>query len=107
MRCISRMGMSQEDRLSSIPMSNALGEKSVFVLGAGATKAFAPLAPLVEDDYGLKRLIEHFAGFPHARKLLENEKRLRKNGHINVEQFMTRLHGRMPYDHDDARAQQT
>lgn len=88
-------------------MNNVVGERSVFILGAGSTKAFAPLAPLVEDDYGLQRLLEHFAGFPHARRLIENEKRLRTNGHINVEQFMTRLHGRMPYDNDDARVQQT
>lgn len=91
---------------NSISMSNVVGERSVFILGAGATKAFAPLAPLVEDDYGLTRLLDHFRGFPHARLLLENEQRLRTNGHINVEQFMTRLHGRMPYDNDDARVQQ-
>lgn len=88
-------------------MNEHFNKNSIFVLGAGATKAFAPLAPLAIDDYGLPRLLEHFAGFPHARKLLENEQRLRTNGHINVEQFMTRLHGRMPYDNDDARVQQT
>lgn len=82
-----------------------LDDRCVFVFGAGATRAFAPKAPLVEDDYDLPHLLDQFRGFPHAYQILENE-RHRREGRINVEQLMTRLHGRMPYDTDDARAQQ-
>ena len=82
-------------------------DQSVIVLGAGATKAFLPAAPLAIDDYNLKHLCEQFRGFPYAYKLLELERHRRSNGTINIEQLMTRLQGRMPYDSVDAIAQQS
>jgi hypothetical protein len=76
------------------------GKGTVFVLGAGFTKAFLPRAPLVEDDYGARALLAEIQGgeFQHARTILEEELSLCGNGNINVERLMTRLEGRMPYD---------
>lgn len=88
-------------------MPYALDEHSVIVLGAGATKAFLPAAPLAEDDYNTQHLSDQFRGFPYAYKLLESERHRCSNGKINVEQLMTRLQGRMPYDSGDAIAQQS
>ena len=88
-------------------MHHALDEHSVIVLGAGATKAFLPAAPLAIDDYNLKHLCEQFRGFPYANTLLELERHRHSNGTINIEQLMTRLQGRMPYDSVDAIAQQS
>ncbi|MFA5066027.1 MAG: hypothetical protein WC566_11275 [Dehalococcoidia bacterium] len=70
---------------------------SVFVLGAGFTKAFAPAAPLMVDDYGAADLAEKFIKFPHVSRLLD---RIRNdyNDRINIEELMTRLSGLMPYD---------
>ncbi|MEQ1844908.1 MAG: hypothetical protein ABL983_04955 [Nitrospira sp.] len=87
-------------------MHHVLDEHSVIVLGAGATKAFLPAAPLAEDDYNLGHLSDQFRGFPFAYKLLESERHRRSNGTINIEQLLTRLQGRMPYDSSDATAQQ-
>ena len=88
-------------------MHHVLDEHSVIVLGAGATRAFLPAAPLAEDDYNLKHLSDQFRGFPYAYRLLESERHCRSNGTINIEQLMTRLQGRMPYDSRDATAQQS
>jgi hypothetical protein len=88
-------------------MHHVLDEHSVIVLGAGATRAFLPAAPLAEDDYNLKHLSDQFRGFPYAYRLLESERHRRSNGTINIEQLMTRLQGRMPYDSSDATAQQS
>jgi hypothetical protein len=73
---------------------------TVFILGAGFTKAFLPKAPLVEDDYGGEALLSEFAGqeSKHARSILELELNTCGEGKINVERLMTRLEGGMPYD---------
>ena len=55
-------------------MHHVLDEHSVIVLGAGATKAFLPAAPLAEDNYNLGHLSDQFKGFPYAYKLLESER---------------------------------
>lgn len=77
----------------------AFDQGTVFVLGAGFTKAFLPAAPLMVDDYGGKELLGAFGGseFSEARKILELELQA-SNGKINLERILTRLHGRMPYD---------
>lgn len=82
-------------------MSDATTSK-VFVLGAGFTRAFAPRAPLVEDDYGLEALLDRFRGFETARRILELE-RASPTRLINIERLMTRLDGGMPYDSDTAK----
>ena len=40
--------------------------KTVFVIGAGFTKAFAPDAPLLVDDYGVCGIKKQFESFPTA-----------------------------------------
>jgi hypothetical protein len=72
--------------------------RTVFVLGAGFTKAFLPQAPLLTDDYDGDRLADRFESFPHARRVLNLERSKNANGQINIERLMTRLDGGMPYD---------
>jgi hypothetical protein len=72
--------------------------RTVFVLGAGFTKAFLPQAPLLTDDYDGDLLAARFKGFPHARRVLDLERSRNANGQINIERLMTRLDGGMPYD---------
>lgn len=79
-----------------------LGSKTVFVLGAGFTKAFVPDAPLMEDNYDIKSLSEEFSGLHHARHFLETELNKCSDGKINIERLMTRLHSGMPYDFKNA-----
>jgi hypothetical protein len=73
---------------------------TVFVLGAGFTKAFLPQAPLLIDDYGGDELKRKFASFPEALTVLEMELTHpdHRPGAINLERLMTRLAGGMPYD---------
>lgn len=74
--------------------------ETVFVLGAGFTKAFLPQAPLLVDDYGGAELRRRFAEFPDASRLLDLELSHSDHGpgQINLERLMTRLAGGMPYD---------
>ncbi len=44
--------------------------RTVFVLGAGFTRAFVPTAPLLIDDWGLSSLLEQFKGFEFAKSTL-------------------------------------
>ena len=81
---------------------------TVFVLGAGFTKAFLKNAPLGIDDYDADRKLEKLFAvdeFPRARSALMAEKRSNKdNKHnkdgkkINIEMLMTRLRSGMPFD---------
>jgi len=75
-----------------------LEPKTVFVLGAGFTKAFVPDAPLLIDDYGGRDLLRELETLPRAHKILQNELRLSSRGLINLERIMTRLYSRLPYD---------
>jgi hypothetical protein len=81
-------------------MTTAFDQKTVFVLGAGFTKAFLPQAPLVEDDYGGEVLLTQLQGeeSKNARTILELELKTCGGGKINIERLMTRLEGGMPYD---------
>jgi hypothetical protein len=74
---------------------------TVFVLGAGFTKAFLPAAPLLVDDYGGESLRRQFANFPYAAALIEMEMKQadHRPGLINLERLMTRLISEMPHDH--------
>src|SRR5712691_11276920 len=74
--------------------------QTVFVLGAGFTKAFLPHAPLLEDDYAVD--LEKFKHFPLARRILELEIERNSSGSINIERLMTRLDSLMPYDPEGA-----
>lgn len=75
-------------------------ERTVFILGAGFTRAFFPAAPLVTDDYGGAELAERVKHLEHASRVLDWERSREPGGRINIERLMTRLDGRMPYDFD-------
>lgn len=74
--------------------------KRVFVLGAGFTKAFLPEAPLIKFRLDESSIESLFGNLPYAKRILELEKLKDVEGRINIEQLMTRLDGRMPYDVD-------
>src|SRR5882724_1158992 len=79
-----------------------MSEKTVYVLGAGFTRAFVPQSPLLVGDYGIPQLQKNFASFKHAAAILDDALAQGTNGHINLERLMTRLSG-MPYDSTDNR----
>lgn len=87
-------------------MTQPVDSGIVIVLGAGATRAFLPSAPLGIDDYNTRELLKCFSDFPHAKALLDAAIAPREDGYIDIERLMTRLHGRMPYDDPDAFCQQ-
>ncbi len=87
-------------------MPPLIDSHTVIVLGAGATRAFLPAAPLGVDDYKAKGIRERFSNFQHARALLDAAMAPHEEGHIDIEQLMTRLHGRMPYDDPEDVAEQ-
>jgi hypothetical protein len=74
--------------------------RTVFVLGAGFTRAFLPEAPLLTDDYGGAELARRFHGFPHARRLLLQEMERDGSGRLDIERLLARLAAGMPYDAD-------
>lgn len=77
-----------------LPITN----KTVFVLGAGFTKAFFPKAPLLIDDYNAPFLKEKFCHFNYATRILDNEIKKRNDGKIDFESLLTRVENKMPYD---------
>lgn len=72
----------------------------MYVTGAGFTRAFVPDAPLLIDDFGNDRLVHAVRGLPMASRILEAERNRHRDGHIDIERLMTRLHELMPYDQD-------
>jgi hypothetical protein len=72
--------------------------ETVFVLGAGFTKAFLPNAPLIVDRYFPDEMVEKFAKLPYAKRILDEELSRNNDGAINLERLMTRLDSMMPYD---------
>ncbi len=72
--------------------------RTVLVLGAGFTHAFAPNAPLLIGEFGGNELARNFRKFPEAARVLDAEMSGRAGREINIERLMTRLDGRMPYD---------
>ena len=66
--------------------------RHVFVTGAGFTRAFVPDAPLLVDDFGNDSLVESVRGLPMASQLLEAERNRHRDGFINIEHLMTRVH---------------
>ena len=73
--------------------------RHVYVTGAGFTRAFVPDAPLLIDDFGNDHLVHAVRGLPMASRVLEAERNRHRDGHIDIERLMTRLHELMPYDH--------
>ncbi|HEX6726348.1 MAG TPA: hypothetical protein VF078_03265, partial [Nitrospira sp.] len=74
--------------------------RTVFVLGAGFTKAFLPTAPLLVDTYEVDTVISKYRGFPNVAEVIRGEK-YRHAGHkIDIERLLTRLEG-LPFDTDE------
>ena len=71
--------------------------KTVFVLGAGFTKAFLPDAPLLVDNYNLRSLLPKYKHFDLARRIIGLELEESRIGKVNIERLLTRLDG-LPYD---------
>lgn len=72
--------------------------KTVYVLGAGFTKAFLPDAPLLRDYYDIEQLAEKFERFPYSSRLIDLERNRFRDGRIDIERLLTRLDSKMPYD---------
>ncbi len=76
-----------------MPAENTMANQKIrtFVLGAGFTKAFAPDAPTLVDDYGIDDLIAKYDKIGNVNLILETEKSRYGNGKIDLERLMTRL----------------
>jgi len=74
--------------------------RTVFVLGAGFTRAFLPRSPLMIDDYGIRGILQGLGDLPIAKRILGQELERTGGGQINIERLFTRLDGGMPYDRD-------
>lgn len=72
--------------------------KTVFVLGAGFTRAFYPEMPLLIDNKLVEPLRVAARGLPTASAVLEAEIRLAGGTAVNVERLMTRLDSGTPFD---------
>ncbi len=79
-----------------------MDDQTVFVLGAGFTRAFAPAAPLLFDDWGIPDLLEQFKGFEFAKSTLTDALEAGQDGKVDLERLMTRLAG-TPFDDTEAR----
>ena len=80
-------------------------KRTVFVLGAGFTRAFCPRAPLLRDEFPeLKALQVKYRGFLGASRTLEVALARRR---VDIERLMSRLDRGMPYDADFERAELT
>ena len=73
--------------------------RKVYVTGAGFSRAFNPSSPLQIDDYDNVDLATKFSYLPHARSLVDDERRNHRNGLINIEKLMSRVDDLMPYDY--------
>ncbi|MBU0527790.1 hypothetical protein KKE92_04875 [Candidatus Micrarchaeota archaeon] len=75
-------------------------DKETFIFGAGLTKAFFPDAPLLRMDTDeLENKIGPLLKVSkYSHSIYESEKRLSEDGKINIENLMTRLVSKMPYD---------
>ena len=51
---------------------------TVFVLGAGFTRAFLPQALLLIDDYGADSILSQFDNLPHIKRIVDLEKALHR-----------------------------
>jgi len=78
--------------------STRLANNTVFVLGAGFTKAFVPDAPLLVDNYAARDLLHEFEAFPTAKGIMENLIDDKNPDRLDLELAMTRTSAGMPYD---------
>lgn len=91
------------------PDSGDVQKKTVFVLGAGFTRAFVPEAPLLIDRYDdeMRELFEHYGRHKHAKRILKLAEidAEKYAGRVNIERLMTRLDALMPYDIENQSAE--
>jgi hypothetical protein len=74
--------------------------RTVFVLGAGFTKAFIPTAPLLVDTYKIDTVISKYRGFPNVAEVIQGEKDRHAGPQIDIERLLTRLEG-LPFDTEE------
>ena len=72
--------------------------RTVYVLGAGFTKAFLPDAPLLKDYYDMAQLAERFDRSIYAGGLIDLERNRLGDGRIDIEHLLSRLDSYIPYD---------
>ena len=86
------------------PENFSPSKKTVFVLGAGFTRAFIDKAVLLTDRYELGYLIKKYPKdqYPYAHEILdlESERQKANQGRLDIERLMTRLDGYMPHDYE-------
>ena len=90
---------SHEPALGDADTAQTASRNHVIVTGAGFTRALVPRAPLLIDDFNNDVLEDKARGLPFASRLLDWERSLHPQGHIDVERLMTRLDALMPYDY--------
>ena len=90
---------SNESSPGDADTAQTLSRNHVVVTGAGFTRAFAPGAPLLVDDFNNDDLEAKVRGLPNASRLLDWERSLDERGRIDIERLMTRLEALMPYDY--------
>lgn len=73
-------------------------QNTVFVLGAGFTKAFLPDAPLMVDTYDIGKVLAKFKNFERANTILNLECDENSEKKINIERLLTRIEEGTPYD---------
>ena len=91
----------QESPVESSNAPQDVSRKHVIVTGAGFTRAVAPYAPLLVDDFNNDSLEDTVRGLPNASRLLNRERSKHPEGHIDIERLMTCLDALMPYDYAD------
>jgi hypothetical protein len=76
-----------------------MDRNTVFILGAGFTRAFAENAPLLNWDLTslLKLLKQKYQKFPAILKVIHSL-RIDKENRVNIETLLSRLYSGMPYD---------
>lgn len=75
--------------------------KTVFVLGAGFTRAFVPDAPCLVGRFpDVVALKDEFTNYPAIQHLFESEITQVAGDEIDFERLLTRLDGGMPYDQE-------
>ena len=83
---------------------SSTAKRTVFVLGAGFTRAFIDKAVLLTDHHEIHHLIKKYPKdqYPYAHEILELEAERQKanQGRLDIERLMTRLDGYMPHDYE-------
>ena len=93
---------SHEPSPGDADAAQTVSRNHVIVTGAGFTRALVTGAPLLVDDFSNDVLEDKVRELPYASRLLDWERSLHPQGHIDVERLMTRLDALMPYDYAES-----